>query len=36
MSAKNDVPNAKTVFEDLRKRFEAQGKKAEEENSVAQ
>jgi len=27
--AKNDVPNAKTIYEDLKKRFENQGKRVE-------
>jgi len=36
IAAKNNVPNAKTVYEDLRKRFENQGRKAEEESSTNQ
>jgi hypothetical protein len=36
MSAKNDVPGAKTIYEDLRKRFEAQNHKTEEENTDSQ
>jgi len=33
ISAKNDVPGAKTIYEDLRKRFEPQKKNSEEEDS---